>query len=181
MHHSAFIANLAKIYKPNVYVELGLYQGETLRKIIPYAKKIIGVDLKSNISLEALKEYPNIELHYTTTDNFFENYNEHIDMAFIDADHKYESAMKDFENVLSRLNPGGIIILHDTDPEYDYLIHPGYCGDSYKLVQNFENRNDINIITIPIQEAGLSIVTKKNNTRTILRNSQVDLSVISPC
>ena len=101
---------------------------------------------------------------------FFEEFIGTIDMAFIDADHCYESAQRDFDNVLRRLNPGGIIMLHDTDPEEDRLIHPGYCGDSYKIVPVLEKHNDINIITIPIQEAGLSIVTKKNSTRTAIRH-----------
>ena len=33
MHHSDFIANITKIYTPKVYVELGLYQGETLSNV----------------------------------------------------------------------------------------------------------------------------------------------------
>lgn len=64
-------------------------------------------------------------------------------MAFIDADHCFESALKDFENILKRLNPGGVILLHDTDPEEDRLINPGYCEDSYKVVSILENRHDI--------------------------------------
>ena len=39
MHHSDFIAILASVYKPNLYVELGLYEGETLSKVLPHAKK----------------------------------------------------------------------------------------------------------------------------------------------
>jgi predicted O-methyltransferase YrrM len=90
-------------------------------------------------------------------------------MAFIDADHCYESALNDFLNIFKRLNPGGIIILHDTDPESNNLINPYYCGDSYKIVNYFENREDINVYTLPLTEAGLSIVTKKNDTRTFRR------------
>lgn len=171
MHHSDFIAILASIYRPKVYVELGLYEGETISKILPFAKKVYGVDLKKNPELDRLEaNNSNIFIHYNDTNNFFENFNEGIDMAFIDADHCYESALNDFENCLKRLNPGGVIMLHDTDPAEDKLIHPGYCGDSYKIVSLFENRNDINILTLPISEAGLSIVTKKRNTRTHIRH-----------
>lgn len=177
MHHSTLIGHLASIYRPNTYVELGLYQGETLLKVQPFAKKIHGIDMKINKELEALKELENVQIHICKTDDFFDTFNDGIDMAFIDADHCFESALKDFENILKRLNPGGVILLHDTDPEEDRLIHPGYCGDSYKVVSILENRLDINIVTLPITEAGLSIVTKKNNTRTNLR--QV-VSRISP-
>ena len=48
MHHSEFIGYIANIYKPNTYVELGLYHGETLKKVIPHAKKLYGVDINQN-------------------------------------------------------------------------------------------------------------------------------------
>lgn len=170
MHHSTFISHIASIYNPTTYVELGLYEGETITKVQPFAKKLYGIDTKPNNHLDSLKRFSNIEVHYKTTDTFFEEFTETIDMAFIDADHCYESAQRDFDNVLRRLAPGGVILLHDTDPEEDRLIHPGYCGDSYKIVSILEKRDDVNIITIPIQEAGLSIVTEKNSTRTAIRH-----------
>jgi hypothetical protein len=169
LHHSDFIAILANIYKPKVYVELGLYEGETLKKVQPFIEKGYGIDMNKNPSLEDLKVYPNLNIIYSTTNFFFENFNEGIDMAFIDADHCYESALTDFENVYKRINPGGIIILHDTDPESDHLIHPEYCGDSYKIVKYLENHPNLNCTTLPLTEAGLTIATKKNNTRTFRR------------
>lgn len=170
MHHSTFIGYLASIYKPKIYVELGLYEGETLTKVRPHAETAYGIDMKSNQHLESLKKYNNVNIIYSSTDVFFESFDKKIDMAFIDADHCIESCMKDLENVLSRLNPGGVILLHDTDPESDKLIDPGYCGDSYKIVDILENNLDLNITTIPISEAGLSIVTRKGNTRKHLRS-----------
>jgi predicted O-methyltransferase YrrM len=171
MHHSEFIKTIATIYKPNTYLELGLYHGETFSKVIPYATKLYGIDLSPNPHLEALRGHANVHIMYETTNHFFENFNEGIDMAFIDADHSYESVKQDLEHVLNRLNPNGIVILHDTDPIHDHYIQPGYCGDCYKIVNYLEERNDINIVTLPIEEAGLSMVTKKNNTRTQLRKS----------
>jgi len=158
LHHSDFIAILASIYKPTVYVELGLCQGLTLSKVQPYIGKGYGVDMKSNISLETLKQkYSNLEIICSTTNEFFEKFNEGIDMAFIDADHCYDSA---------------IILLHDTDPESNKFIDPGYCGDSYKMVKYLENHPDINCTTLPLTEAGLTMVTKKNDTRTFRRGIQ---------
>lgn len=172
MHHSTFISYLASIYKPKVYVELGLYNGETISKVHPHAQTLYGVDMNSNRHLESLKARAKINIVYTTTDLFFESFDQQIDMAFIDADHCIESCLKDFENVMSRLNPGGIILLHDTDPESDKFIDPGYCGDSYKIVDMLEGRSDLNIITVPIAEAGLSMVTRISNTRKHLRDLQ---------
>ncbi len=171
MHHSVFIGLLASIYKPNTYVELGLYEGETLAQVQPYIKKGYGIDITPRQSLENLKKKSNLRIIYSTTDHFFENFNDGIDMAFIDADHCFESALKDFENVFKRLNNGGVIIMHDTDPESNRLIDPSYCGDSYKIVKILEERSDINCYTMPLTEAGLTIITKKNDSRTSRRNN----------
>ena len=171
MHHSDFISILASIYKPKVYVELGLYQGETLSKTQPFIEKGYGIDMNKNTFLENLKSFSNLEIIYTKTTDFFANFDKKIDMAFIDADHCYESALNDFENVYKLLKPGGIIILHDTDPESNHLINPGYCGDSYKIVKYLENHPNLNCTTLPLTEAGLTIVTKKNDTRTFRRNN----------
>lgn len=150
-------------------MELGLYVGESLEKVQPFVEKGFGVDMNINLQLENLKKHKNLEIVYSKTDDFFANFNNQIDMAFIDADHCYESALCDFKNVYKRLNAGGIIILHDTDPESDNLIHPTYCGDSYKMVTYLENQTDLNCTTFPLYNAGLTIVTKKNDTRTFRR------------
>jgi len=171
MEHPDFISILASIYKPKVYVELGLYQGETLSKTQPFVEKGYGVDMNSSAALEKLKSFSNLEIIYTTTNNFFETFDKKIDMAFIDADHCYESALTDFKNVYKLLNPGGIIILHDTDPVDDKFFDTNYCGDSYKIVKYLENHPDLNCVTLPLSVAGLTIVTKKNDTRTFRRNN----------
>ena len=172
MHHSDFIAIIASIIKPKVYVELGLYQGETLSKVLPHATKCYGVDMKINDQLKMLQNnnIDKLSITYDKTNNFFLNFKSEINMAFIDADHCMASANKDFDNVLNLLSDDGIIFMQDTDPISNDYIDPGYCGDSFKLVPLFEKRDDINIITLPLTEAGLSIIMKKNSTRTFLRN-----------
>jgi glycosyltransferase involved in cell wall biosynthesis len=174
MHHSDFISILSSIKKPNIYLELGLYTGETMSKVVKFCNKAYGVDMQSNTYLNELQNN-NIEklnIYYETTDQFFEHFDEKIDMAFIDADHAYNSVLKDFNNILKLLSDDGIIFIHDTDPENNMLFSKGYCGDSYKIVPLFENRDDINIITLPMTEAGLSIVMKKNSSRTYIRNKK---------
>ena len=172
MDYYDFMELVAYFLKPKVYVELGLYDGQTFSKMIPHATQCFGVDIKPNKNLQQLEnKYPDkIKIIYDTTDNFFLTFNEKIDIAFIDADHHFESALKDFENVLKLLNDDGIIFMHDTDPITNKYMDQQLCGDSYKIVPLLEKRNDINIITIPITVAGLSIIMKKNSSRTFLRN-----------
>jgi hypothetical protein len=161
IHHSDFVAILANLYRPKVYIELGLYTGETWYKTIPYCKESYGVDvinrqIKGNVFIG-------------TTDSFFEKFKHKADMIFIDADHKYESASRDFKNSLDILNTGGVIIMHDTDPIEDRLFDFGYCGDSYKIISDLEAEEGLNILTLPCTEAGLSIITRKGETRTDMR------------
>lgn len=163
MHHSDFIENIAKIYKPEIYVELGLYEGETWNKVRPHSKKSFGVDIID-------RGLPGT-IFIQSTDQFFLHFKEKADMIFIDADHSYESAKRDFLNSLNILSDSGIILMHDTDPNDNKLFSSGYCGDSYKIVDLIENNmKDINILTLPIAEAGLSIISRKNSSRTFLRN-----------
>jgi len=154
------LASFASVYRPKIYIELGLYEGETFNKVKNYCGYAIGVDIKS-VQLDG-------KTYACTTDHFFEHIfiNQKADMIFIDADHNYDSCLKDFENSLKVLNQGGCILLHDTDPESDHLFDPGYCGNSYRIVDYLESRDDLNIVTFPCTEAGLSIVTRKNETRT---------------
>lgn len=167
IHHSDFLVILGSIYKPDTYLELGLYEGETWKKMTPFCKRKIGVDIVDR-KIEG-------EIYIEDTDSFFSHFKEKIDFAFIDADHSFESAKKDFFNCLNLLNPGGIIVMHDTDPDNNSLFDMGYCGDSYKIVNFLEKIENINIHTFPISEAGLSIITKKNDTRTNRRNKIIKL------
>ncbi len=164
VHHSDLVALIASIYKPKTYVELGLHHGETWNKTTPFCKNSHGVDIVDN------KVEGNVFIG--TTDEFFEDFNQEIDMAFIDADHSFDSCLRDFLNCHKRMARDGVILLHDTDPISDYYISPDRCGDCYKIIPIIESdfANDLNIITMPVQEAGLSIVTKKRSTRASLRN-----------
>ena len=161
-HHSNFISVLAQIYKPKTYLELGLYEGETWRKVLPYCERAVGVDtIDRNIT--------GGEIHIKTTTEFFRDFNENVDMVFIDADHRYESVKKDFSNSIKLLNYGGVIILHDTDPSEDSLLDFGYCGDSYRMVDLIEDLEEYNIVTLPMSSPGLSVVTRKKETRMHIR------------
>lgn len=52
-------------------------------------------------------------------DNYFSLQDFKIDILFIDADHSYSGVKQDFYMYSSLLNPKGIVILHDTDLEYE--------------------------------------------------------------
>ena len=165
IRHEDFVEGIAVVKRVKSYLELGVYHGECFNQVAKYIGKkenVIGVDSMQEPLLDGT-------LLKMTTDEFFLNNTKTFDMIFIDADHTYESVKKDFYNSVKVLNPGGIIILHDTDPFDDSLINPLYCGDGYKIVEDLEKSDLYNIITLPLENEGISIVMRKNETRVKLR------------
>lgn len=145
------------------YLELGVWDGSTLDFIKPHVKKAIGVDVTDN------RINKSSTFFQMTTDKFFSDFKNSIpkmDVIFIDADHTYESVKKDFLNSLDILNEFGIIILHDTDPMNLHYSQPGYCGNSYKMIDYITNEHpDLNIVTLPVTQTGISIVNRKKDRR----------------
>ncbi len=159
-HHSDFISKMIQCMEVGTYLELGVYDGDTLEKVRPFVKRCIGVDI-SDKRITKVGEF-----YQMTTDLFFESFSSMVDFIFIDADHSFEQVKKDLNNSLKVLSVNGIICLHDTDPKYKHFIDPGYCGDSYR-VNNFLNfRPDLWFVTLPITDCGLTIVKRKNELRS---------------
>lgn len=68
--------------------------------------------------------------------------------AFIDGDHHYEQARKDFFNTVPLMVDNGYIMLHDTyPPSEDYVPHNA-CGDVYKLRQEIEKDKRFDCLTL---------------------------------
>jgi hypothetical protein len=159
-NHSDLITELVKQLDCSSYLELGVYDGVTLSKVKNYVDRLISVDIK-DIRKEKIGEF-----YLDTTDNFFKNFNDQVDFIFIDADHSFESVKRDFENSIKLLSPFGMIVLHDTDPITKEYLAPNYCNDSYKMDEWIrKNYHDLDIMTLPLTEAGLSLIKRKNDNR----------------
>lgn len=159
--HHELILSILKLTGCETYLELGVCKGTTFIRAINIVKRAIGVDIEDQRIYKSGGEF-----YKCSTDIFFEIFKDNVDVVFIDADHKYESVRKDFENSLKILNKHGIIIFHDTDPVTEDLLSPTRCGDGYKIVDYiYENHKELDIITLPITIAGLTIVTRKSDRR----------------
>ena len=107
-------------------------------------------------------QFKNSRFYEMSTDDYFAYMSiPTLDMVFIDADHKFESALRDFDNVFPHVRNDGFIFLHDTYPHDEKWLAPQYCNDCYKTAEYIrENYSDkCEIITIPVHP-GLSIVRK---------------------
>jgi hypothetical protein len=158
------ILNLVNLTNCKFFLELGIGEDENHIKLLkPFIDLYVGVDIdtsKININDK------NIIIYNTTTDNFFIENKRKFDIIFIDGDHRYEQVKIDFENSLKILNKFGIIIFHDTDPIHKRLLVDGYCSTSFKIIDYiYVKHPELNIITLPINEMGLSIVMKRDDRR----------------
>lgn len=161
-HHKYVIESIVKYTNCKTYLELGLYDGDTFSLIYPLVDRAIGVDIK-DVRIQKVGEF-----YKMTTDEFFNMFKDKVDIVFIDADHNFNSVVKDFDNSVKILNKYGIIFLHDTDPIEKKYLDPGYCNDCYKIVDYISaNYPDFNILTLPLTDAGLSIVSRKNDRRVL--------------
>lgn len=124
----------------------------------------VAVDIEIDLPLcKSLS--PNTAWFKGTTDEFFEKNTSTFDVIFIDACHDYEFVKRDFYNSIKILNEEGIIFIHDTDPNKEYLLDPAWCGDGCKLNLDLQTMDDIDHITLPLDMAGLSIVRRKSDLR----------------
>ena len=154
---------IVKIQNAHTYLEIGVMYGDTfneIRKIVPRA---IGVDVNKRDTV-----IPKCEFYEMTSDNFFGQFKEKADVIFIDADHRFEQLVKDFENSLNILNQGGTIIMHDTDPCEKKRLVPTSCADSYKIIEHIHvNHPELDIVTFPVSVMGISVVRRKNDRRVL--------------
>jgi hypothetical protein len=159
--HTDMVVQIVKSVNCKQYLELGVYDGSTLERVSSVVPRVIGVDIVD------FRKNKNIgEFHQTTTQNFLNNFNEIVDVIFIDADHSFEAVKLDFKNSLKNLNEFGIIILHDTDPISERYTALDHCGDSYKIIDWIKSEySEMDVFTFPISEAGLTVVKRSNDRR----------------
>jgi hypothetical protein len=109
--------------------------------------------------------------------DFFIRQDIKIDFLFIDGDHSYEGVKKDFELYSTILSEKGIIMLHDTDGEYEetFIVSEDAKKDHYrfdgpsKLVKELQDNSEWNLISLhnfrilmdKPSSSGITIINRK--------------------
>ena len=120
------LEELAKVYRrlmPKVSLEIGVYQGGTMRMWLRHACKgalVMGIDTNRSpggliIPDGVTHSHICIDSHSPEALNTVELRlaGRHIDFLFIDADHTEEGATLDFEAYGQLVRAGGVIAFHD--------------------------------------------------------------------
>ena len=196
MYRFEIINHLIKKYNFINYLEIGVFEGKNIRKIIAPHKD--GVDPTTELG----KSIP--EINYpVTSDSFFDLIKGHdikYDIIFIDGLHHSDQVDKDIDNALNHLVDNGIIVLHDCNPaKEEYTLVPRqtgiWHGDVYKSVLNFRLKSPFKFITVD-DDCGCGIIFNnvkedntcpKNNLKKALKsweyfdiNRNILLNLVSP-
>jgi hypothetical protein len=166
--HEAFVQYMGSQMRPNVYLELGVGEGDTFNLIAPFVSRAIAVDTKMP---ECLEDFETYEMK---TEEFFNDgwLKGTADLIFIDADQSYAGVKSDLMNSLKVLSEDGMIIMNNTDP----ISEKNMTAEGHKLVDEIEEGKipHMNVTTLPIGDGGLSIITNKKCSRTQQRASSPD-------
>lgn len=160
--HTELIVLLARLLRPILYVELGIRHCETFNAVIPYARRLIGVDTNNECG-SYIAPAPNVEFVNSSTLEFAATLRKPIliDMLFIDADHAKISVIEDFRMFFPYVANQGIILFHDTFPGNEKQTRPNLSGTAYKAVETLARVNDeYEMMTIPLSP-GLTICRKR--------------------
>lgn len=160
--YCSLIIEFARILEPEVYCELGVYQCFTINRLLPYVGHAIGIDIADKRK-HFDKTWKNWEFYKMDSEKFSGSYKGPLlDLVFIDADHAHESVLDDIHNLTPLIKPHtGILLLHDTYPIQEGLLHPGHCNDAWKAAKKIHQEfAEWEIVTIPKPWAGLSILRR---------------------
>ncbi len=159
------IVLIAKSLKPRVYVELGVYQCDVINRIIPYVRKnAYAVDVSGDSGL-FLSKNPKAKFFKGSTVDFAKKLSNEgvvVDMIFIDADHKKESVIEDFNNFFPLVSDNGIIFLHDGYPRNKQQTEDGYCSNAWEAIDELTRAagDTYEMMTLP-QHPGLTLCRKR--------------------
>lgn len=113
-----------------------------------------------------------------------------IDAAFIDGDHRFEFALKDFINIEKYSNSKTIVLIHDCCPtniqmasrdrrrfmRTDFASMGRWTGDGWKLLPILSfYRPDLTVIPLDCPPTGLLLVTNLDNCSNSLNQNYEDI------
>jgi hypothetical protein len=156
------------------YLEIGAGSGIIFKLIQVDEKDAVdpGIDDQFISNDEAKKGVTYEHLNYPmTSDEFFENHApnlEKYDIIFIDGLHEHEQVDKDIESSLKYLNEGGIIVIHDCNPQDEVaqivprIRQMGWNGDVWKSIVKYRASNpELQLMSVELpNDADVAVISK---------------------
>jgi len=141
------------------YLEIGCYRDDTFKNVVLDDKT--GVDPERGGTLRM------------TSDAFFAVCVRKFDLIFVDGLHHYDQALRDVENSLQCLSPGGLIVLDDCRPQDEQMQcvprrsnQPVWTGDVWKAMAELVSRPDLSCVSVPTSWIGVGLVRPVSSHRS---------------
>lgn len=164
MEYRWLLVELAKLFKPYTYVEIGVKKCYTFNAMCEHVSRPVAVDI---LDPRDYITWNHAEVHVCDSKEFALAWRDPIDFLFIDGDHNADSVIGDFESLFKFVREDtGLIFLHDTYPVIPELTQPGYCSDAWKAARYLRERANgthpdgllYEIVTLPGPWAGISVI-----------------------
>jgi hypothetical protein len=161
MKRYEIIQKLIDKNKYKSYLEIGVLGNETFNSLR-------NLDIKDSVD-------PNGQAKYTMTSDVFFNENHcqnKYDIVFIDGLHLSEQVLRDIKNSLNVLNDGGIIVIHDCLPNYEWeqwregISGRPWTGDVWKSMVELRYNDDLDICVVDT-DCGCGLIKKQKNTNSL--------------
>lgn len=165
---------LIEKYKLINYLEIGVFQGENIRKVKASHKDGVDPGAEGYVVPEAN--------YHMTSDDFFNLLKGHedikYDIIFIDGLHHADQVEKDIKNSLNHIVDGGFILLHDCNPvSYEAQLIPrqtiAWNGDVWKAFIDFKThypKMECSVIDtdfgVGVIKVGEKVITLQDNIWT---------------
>jgi hypothetical protein len=162
-HYLATLARVHETLEPELYLEIGVREGNSLRLA---RRAAIGVDPNMRPTGQGPRAWA---LYHETSDEFFERDAEKaigrpIDLAFIDGLHLFEYALRDFMNLEQRASQYGLLVAHDIFPNHPaqgsrFRRTRNWAGDVWRLlVCLVKERPDLVLLPLDCAPTGLLFI-----------------------
>lgn len=177
----AVLGQLHTLRKPRTYIEIGVWEGQSLRLAQP-GTNAIGVDPDPRIA----GDLPgHIRVMRETSDEFFARRNvraelggQAVELSFIDGMHRFEFALRDFINLEACSEESALILLHDCYPLDALSADPTppaetdfWTGDIWRTVLALRrHRPDLEVVTLACPPSGLGLVRSLNPGSRVLQD-----------
>lgn len=164
------LAALHRHLRPATYLEIGVFDGDTLA-LAQGDTLAIGVDPQPRPASSRSYAAPTL-IRRQTSDAFFAGEGAALrrdglrfDLVFIDGLHLFEQVLLDFRNAEAMCHAGSVVVLHDTMPVAPLAaarerVTSYWCGDVWKVLPCLRRlRPDLRVLHLPSYPSGLAIVT----------------------
>jgi predicted O-methyltransferase YrrM len=167
MDKHEFLRLLHNLIRPEVYLEIGVQYGQSLR-LAKFSRVAIGIDPNPQVSEVAA----NMKLYEMHASDFYDRElwteNEPAGLAFIDGSHLFEDAVDDFDLVLNSTDRDSVVVFDDVFPrnevEASRVPNLGtWAGDVWRLHPYLSARHPrTTFILVDVEPTGVMLAYNLN-------------------